>query len=385
MVYVKNLLIKILFGFVSMKIQSDNRRALDARYKLILPTPLFEYSNEFIRINDILSSSHVISDQLQILIKECMTKQDSSYCFIIWFIHYYTRFFINNVLPDEQFVKLIKDDLHNELITCFTSIGYRLILSLCKNFNEKSYFHLKPTINEEDVHQRLIVLNIIALLLSCKSLESVSYLSFLLFNENHQIPHNYTEHFKQFNTLIGITPSNDNALIQMINIRTQINEQMKNDRVNLSNYSIIRCSSNCPWILYFKTCELSNEQKQCPLCKKELNYSQNEDISEILKFISQYIEQYDNCESIIENRHHLTQPISYHFINLLIHSIFLVLNDLDFMSYSSQVNCNYFQKYIKHDYVLLRQHLFNIDQCYIWIYKLINHMANKSFYNQRRA
>src|SRR4051812_25929057 len=34
---------------------------------------------------------------------------------------------------------------------------------------------------------------------------------------------------------------------------------------------------------------------------------------------------------------------------------------------------------MKTNYILLRKHLSNIDQCYIWLYKLINHMVNKDF------
>ena len=51
-----------------------------------------------------------------------------------------------------------------------------------------------------------------------------------------------TEHFKKLNYLTGVAVANDSALIQMINIRTQINNQTE------SKIDIFRCSLDCFWL-----------------------------------------------------------------------------------------------------------------------------------------
>jgi hypothetical protein len=343
-------------------------RTLHARYDVILPTPLFACRDEFIRVDSILSARPT-NDKLLELIKECSTKQETAYCFIIWFIHHYSRFYMRNISPDNQWIHLIKDTLQKELTNCFESIGYQLILSLCTNFNEKSYFQLQPFTSEEFLHQRLLVLNIIAFLISFKSIKGVSLFGFLLYDGNHQTPENYSKHFKNFDSLSGVAAANDPALIQMIHIRTQIQNQTTNE----SNHHIIRCSSNCMWMFYFKDL---NEQKQCPLCKTKFNGDLQPphirmDINETLQFIADYIEHF--------NENHLTQPISYHFIHLLTQAIFLFLNDLGFIPNSSIGHAAYFQDRFETHYALFRKRLFNVDQCYVWIYKLINHMVHNDF------
>ncbi len=110
--------------------------------------------------------------------------------------------------------------------------------------------------SEVDLHQRLLVLNIIALLISFKSTRTVSFLSFLLFDGNMKMPENYTEHFKNFDSLTGVGVANDLSLIQVINIRTQIHI------VRNSKIYIARCSSECSWLFYFINSEILHEQKQ---------------------------------------------------------------------------------------------------------------------------
>ncbi|CAF2085366.1 unnamed protein product [Rotaria magnacalcarata] len=61
------------------------------QHNLILPTPLFVCEDEFKRISDILSYSNDI-ERLRQLITNCTTNQTSSYCFLVWCIHYYSRF-----------------------------------------------------------------------------------------------------------------------------------------------------------------------------------------------------------------------------------------------------------------------------------------------------
>ncbi|CAF4595003.1 unnamed protein product, partial [Rotaria sp. Silwood2] len=372
--------------------QPFNQRTQDARHYVILPTPLFECCNEFKRIDDILSSN-LSSDKLRDLIKECATKRVSSYCFINWFIHHYSRFYMENISPDDQLIKLMRDDVKEELITYFEPIGYDLIVSLCTNFNEKSYFQLKPFMSEEDLHLRLLVLNIITLLISFKSIDKISLFGFVLFDGNFKMPKNYPEHFRKFHSLTGIAIANDYARIQMMNIRTQIDEQIKNNKIDQSTHYIIRCSSNCLWMFYVNNCDRSNERRLCPLCENEITISNNKDLSvvgashvrmninEALEFISKYIEETSENDpsNIMKKSNHLKQPLTSHFMNFLTHSIFLFLNELNYISNSTTVHCVYFQENIKKYYVLLRTHLSNVDQCYIWLYKLINHMLQKTF------
>jgi hypothetical protein len=367
----------------SMIDQPSNQRLSNARRNVILPTPLFEYHEEFKRIDEKINP-HTTNDELKDLINECSKKQGTTYCFLLRFIHYYTRFYMKNVTPDEQSVRMIEHDVSKELITSFEPIGYKLIYSLCTNFNEKSYFQLKHSMSQQDLHQRLLILNIIALLISFKSVKVTSFFSFLLFDGNLKMPENYVQHFNKLNSLTGVTLANDSALIQMIYIRTQI------DNSKNSNINIFRCSSDCSWLFYFINCEISDEHKQCPLCKKQVNISRKQDVliinkphlnmnnNETLQFISQYIEQYKK-ENCIEKPDHLSQSLTYHFMNFFTHAIFLFLNELNYMPHSSSIIRTHFQQSIKTDYSLLRQYLSNVDQCYIWLYKLINHMMNEDF------
>jgi hypothetical protein len=358
-----------------------------AQHNVILPTPLFEGHKEFERIHEKLTP-HITNAERTELIKECSTRQDKAYCFLIRFIHYYKRFYMRNLSPDEQFIALIERDISRELFTCFGPVGYNLIHSLCTNFNENSYFRLNPSMSEKDLHQRLLVLNIIALLISFKSSKNVSFLSFLLFDRNMETPENYTEHFKNFDSLTGVGVANDPALIKMIIIRTQIN--MLNDL----QIDIARCSSECFWLFYFINSDISSEQKQCPLCKKGMKIILQDDgrltikdphikmnTNETLRFISQYIEQHKHRNFIdtVEMPDHLNQPLTYHFINFFTDAIFLFLHELNYFWHSTPVICAYFREKIEADYILIRKHLAQADQCYIWLYKLINHMINEDF------
>jgi len=160
--------------------------------KIILPTPLFQLNEEFKRITGILSNFN----EIETLLNQCSTDVHTAYCFLMWFIHYYTRFYMSNVMPDNGFVEVVKKQIRKELIEIFEPIGYDLICSLCMNFTEQSYFHLSPSMPERDLHQRLLILNIIILLISLKSLKYPTLLSSLLFDSNFKMPKFYLEHFQ---------------------------------------------------------------------------------------------------------------------------------------------------------------------------------------------
>ncbi len=368
----------------SMIIKPDAQQTSDARDTIILPTPPFECREEFKRIYKKMSST-MTSNQWIELIRECSIRQDSAYCYIIRFIYYYTHLYMKNGSLDEGLIELIENKINEELNTCFGSVGYNLIGSLCTNFDKKSsYFHLNSSMSEKDLHQRLVILNIIALLISFKSTKNVSFLSSLLFDENMKMPKNYTEHFEKFNSLIGMNVANDPALVQMINIRT-----LKDSKIDIA-----RCSSECSWLFYFINSEILHEQKRCPLCKKSMKIIRKDDgclsinyphikmnINDTLRFIDEYIEQhkYGNCVENDEKPDHLNQPLTYHFISFFTHAIFLFLHELNYFLDSTPAICVCFREKIEADYNLICKHLGQTDQWYIWLYKLINHMTNKDF------
>jgi hypothetical protein len=203
-----------------------------------------------------------------------------------------------------------------------------------------------------------------------------------------EMPENYTEHFKNFDSLTGVGVANDPALIKMISIRTQINK-LKDSQIDIA-----RCSSECFRLFYFINSDISSEQKQCPLCKKDMTIILKDDgcltikdphikmnTNETLRFISQYIEQHKHRNFIdtVEMPDHLNQPLTYHFINFFTDAIFLFLHELNYFWHSTPVICAYFREKIEVDYILIRKYLADVDQCYIWLYKLINHMMNKDF------
>jgi hypothetical protein len=227
------------------------QRISDARHTVILPTPSFECHNEFKDIYEKLTSNMTNGQRIE-LIKECSIRQDKAYCFLIRFIYFYIWFY----MKDQQFVELIERDISTDLSYCFEPVGRNLIHSLCTSFDENSYFRLNLSMCEEDLHQRLLVLNIIALLISFKSTRTVSFLSFLLFDGNMKMPENYTEHFKNFDSLTGVGVANDLSLIQVINIRTQIHN-LRNPKIDIA-----RCSSDCYLLFYFIDSEILHEQKQ---------------------------------------------------------------------------------------------------------------------------
>jgi hypothetical protein len=103
--------------------------------------------------------------------------------------------------------------------------------------------------------------------------------------------------------------------------------------------------------------------------------------NETLAFIAKYI---DECKekdrlNIVEKPDRMNQHVTHHFMNIFTDAIFLFLHDLKLMPNSTTGICTYFQQSIKTDCMLLRKHLADVDQYYIWMYKLINHMMNEKF------
>ncbi|CAF4624918.1 unnamed protein product, partial [Rotaria socialis] len=93
----------------------QDQQTNQAQHNLILPTPLFVGEDEFKRISDILSYNHDI-EHLRQLITNCTTNQTSSYCFLVWFVHYYSRFYTTNATSiDEKWIRLFTHELNQHI------------------------------------------------------------------------------------------------------------------------------------------------------------------------------------------------------------------------------------------------------------------------------
>ncbi|CAF1479670.1 unnamed protein product, partial [Rotaria magnacalcarata] len=94
----------------------QDQQTNQAQHNLILPTPLLVCEDEFKRISDILAYDKDI-EHLRQLITNCTTNQTSSYCFLVWFIHYYSHFYTtNNALIDEKWIQLFTHELNQHIL-----------------------------------------------------------------------------------------------------------------------------------------------------------------------------------------------------------------------------------------------------------------------------
>jgi hypothetical protein len=371
-----------------------------AQHNLILPTPLFECRTEFERVHSILINNGKIAEWQQLIV-QCSSQQKLAYSFIIWFIHQYTHFYTMNTLPDNKLVQIIEHDLSHELNECFTPIGHKFLVSLSTNFKDDSYFRLRTTMKNDDVHRRLVALNIVALLISCRALRRNSYLGNLLFNSDQKMPENYTEHVQKKICLPAFL-SNDPFIVQMLDVRTQVTIRLP--RISPRKRFIYQCSADCPWIFYFENCGDPNDRRLCPMCKKDIGAIQDGvliqrdppqlkiSIDDGFKFITKYIEDYNRkiCfgyhdrkpaeeNNTGEKPEHLQHSISYRFIHMLIHAMLLFLNELDYLPEFDLPKPEHFREHFEKDYALLVQQLEDDDQCYLWLVKLFNHLLDEKF------
>ena len=125
--------------------KTRDQETKNIRQELVLPTPLFQCQDEFQKVNRILNQPERRAE-LQQLISDCNKSQKLSYSFLCWFIQYYCRFAVPNTDIDGCFVQLLERDLKKELIQSFTPFGHRVLVSLCSNFSNNSYFHLNLNI-----------------------------------------------------------------------------------------------------------------------------------------------------------------------------------------------------------------------------------------------
>ncbi|CAF5120810.1 unnamed protein product, partial [Rotaria sp. Silwood1] len=169
-----------------------DQQATNVRQTLILPLPLFECREEFERVRKIFNSTDR-NNQLQKVIQECNHTQKLSYAFLCWFIEYYSRFTQSNTEIDVDFICIIQHDFRQDLIKSFTPLGYQFLIDLCSNFSDKSYFQLHYTMIPDDIHKRLLALNIVAVFISFKAQSAITLLGNILFNNQRQMPINYVQ------------------------------------------------------------------------------------------------------------------------------------------------------------------------------------------------
>ncbi|CAF4177970.1 unnamed protein product, partial [Rotaria sordida] len=381
-----------------------DQQAQNIRRIIILPTPLFECQKEFKRVSEILNEVNKTNELRQLII-QCSTSQKFSYAVLCWYIQYYCRFIEPNTKVDDAFVQDIDRNLSQDIIRSFTPLGHRFLICLCSNFSENSYFRLQPDMPHNEIHKRLVALNIVAFFISLKSLPEITYLGSILFNHQRQMPNHYGEHLSTV-CLPGMTIS-DPVITQMIDVRTQIQDRLNRGVMHAGGKFIFQCSRDCPWMFYFQDCGVPNDRHTCSLCKKPIgaeryNVLIQRDPPQIrmstdegLRVINQYIDRYNMTARLgyhNVNTHeasnsgdkpdHLNRPVSFRFIHFLTHGLLLFLHDCNYLTDDDIKQrfkipkTTHFRDHFEKDYTLLVQTSTDSKQCYIWLYKLLEHLIN---------
>ncbi|CAF1490875.1 unnamed protein product, partial [Adineta ricciae] len=384
-----------------------DQQAQNVRRRLILPTPLIECQQEFRRTSEILSAINK-HNELKQLITACSSSQKFSYAFFMWFIQYYCRFLQSNVEVDRAFVQLIEHDFSQELLRCFTPLGHKYLIALCSNFSNDSYFRLRANMDLNDIHKRLMALNIVAVFISFRSLSEITLLGSILFNQQRQMPTSYIQHLSNV-CLPGMTVC-DPAITQMMDVRTQVQDRLERGVIHPGGRFIFQCSKECLWIFIFQNCGVPNDRHICPLCGKPIGAERYNvliqrdppqikmPIDEGLRLINQHIDEYNRTTrlgyhnvkaaetSLIgEKPDHLNRPISFRFVHFLTHGLLLFLDDANYLTADDVQqrlklpSRTHFRDHFEKDYELLAQSSIDNQQCYIWIYKLLNHLIHDDF------
>ena len=384
-----------------------DKQAQKIRRHLILPTPLFECREQFQDASRILNEPNRKKELSQI-IRDCANSQKMTYAFFSWFIQYYCRYLEPNTDQDQIFIQLIEHDLQRDLIRSFTAIGHRLLVSLCKNFTETSYFSLQPAMEPNEIHKRLISLKIIAVLISFRSSEEITLLANLLFDNHREMPKNYLQHLSTI-CLPGLIIS-DPIITQMIDVRIEAEDRLSRGIVHDGGKFLFQCSKDCSWVFIFHNCGVPNDRSICPLCKKPIGAERYNvliqrnppqiqmPINQGLQMIREHIDRYNQTvrfgyhniktsetSSVGDKPEHLNRPISFRFMHLMTHGYLLFLQDLNYLTDQDLTehlhlpNPKHFLDHFEKDYRLLSELLGDRQESSIWIYKLLNHLLNDQF------
>ncbi|CAF3297892.1 unnamed protein product [Rotaria sp. Silwood2] len=391
--------------------RSRDQQTTNVRQTLIIPMPLFQCREQFVRIQQIFNSVDR-NNQLRKVIQECHHTQKLSYAFLCWFIEYCSRFIQPKTEIDADFIRIIQHDFSQDLIKSFTPLGHRFLIDLCSNFSEKSYFQLHSTMTPDDIHKRLLALNIVAVFISFKAQSEITLLGNILFDNQRQMPASYVQHLSTI-CLPGLTISNI-IISQMIYVRARVQERLDQRiyepyKVDYGKF-IYQCSKECPWMFYFEDCGAPTTKTICSLCQKEIGAKGYNILierdppqlripnPEAFQRIDKYIKQenqnicfgYHNVKNTNESSlgdkpDHLNRPVSFRFIHFLTHGLLYFLYDRNYLTDDDLKQRlklprnTHFRDHFEKDYELLCQTSIDPQQCYIWLYKLLNHLVDDEF------
>ncbi|CAF4419783.1 unnamed protein product [Rotaria socialis] len=387
---------------------SQDQQVGHAHQNIIIPMPLFQCHEQYERIQKVLASKDR-DKQLTNIIGECNHSQKLSYAFLCWFIEYYSRFTEPHVAKDSEFIRTIEREFSSDLIKSFTPLGHRFLIDLCSNFSEKSYFRLHSKMASDEIHRRLLALNIVAVFISARSYSTITLLGNFLFNRQRQMPTSYVQHLSSI-CLPGLTTSNIIAS-QMMYVRTRVQERLDQDAYSVEyGKFIFQCSEECPWMFFFEECGAPVVKSVCSLCQKAIGAEKYNaliardppqlriPIPEAFKKIDEYIKKEneatrlgyhtvkDTNESCLGDKpNHLDRPVSFRFIHFLTHGLLHFLHDRNYLTdddlkqHLKLPTTNHFQDHFEKDYDLLCQSSTDHNSCYIWLYKLLNHLIDDQF------
>ncbi|CAF3439065.1 unnamed protein product [Rotaria socialis] len=238
--------------------------------------------------------------------------------------------------------------------------------------------------SNDETHHRMVALNIVALLISSKGLGRNSYLGNLLFNSDQKMPENYTEHVQMKICWSAFLPG-DPFITQMLDVRAQVTLRL-------------------PKISPPKHCGDPNDHRLCPMCHKDIGAIQDGVLIERdppqlkipinggFQFITRYIEDYNRkvCfgyhyrtpaeqSNVGDKPDHLQHSISYRFIHMFIHATLLFLDELDYLSEIDLPKPEHFREHFEKDYALLAEQVNDDEHCYLWLFKLFNHLLDEQF------
>lgn len=284
--------------------QYDQQNKRKFEKDIIFPRPLFEACSQYTNIKNEWEKCKEIN-RLKSLISRCSDSIWSSYSLIMVFLNHYVNVYKRNVSNDN--LETLFDDLHRELNTCFAPVGFKFCHNLCKNFQNNTYFQLSQTMPPDQLHRRLLALNIFAVFVASKAFRNSTYFSSILFNKDLQMPRDYAEHFKNLKCLPSFV------------LNTEIFSK--------------------------KSCATTSEQ--------------------------------DN--DINDKPKHLNLSISFRFIRMMMNAVILVLFELDLLNDTNFPDRNYYREGFENDYKLVCQLSTEPQQCYIWLFKMINHMLHSTF------
>jgi len=138
------------------------------------------------------------------------------------------------------------------------------------------------------------LLNIAALIVSCRVFQRDTYPGSLVFDKNFQFPTDYDQYLKTSVCLPGLI-SNDPIVTQMMDLETQVIERLERKILEKGKF-IYQCSKDCLWFFYFMDCDAPRDRSRFPLCQKKIGAEEHEvllvhDSPQIQMTIKEYIQK----------------------------------------------------------------------------------------------